>query len=498
MNDAADGYRTDIGYTYGYHPELNPLRLRLAFLNAGLKVPTIASACELGFGQGISIAIHAAASPVHWHGTDINPDHAAFARQLAAASGAELGLFDNSFAEFAARPDLPAFDYIGLHGVWSWISDRNRAAIVSFVERKLRPGGVLYVGYNALPGWAAFVPVRHLLVEHANRAGGEGRDIADRIDDAVNFLARLLATETAFARENPRILPSVKFLEESDRRYLAHEYFNRDWQPMHFATVADWLAPAKLRYACSADFADHVDALSLSAAQRSLLEEIREPRLRESVRDLIANPLFRRDYWAKGVEPISAADRAEALRRERVIFVEHAGELPFELRAALALREAEPGDAVSAAILEILGDRKAWSVGEIERALKPRDVSLDRIADMLFLIANCGLIQAAQDDAVSARVRSRTDRLNAWSIDRARVGRAMPDLASPVTGGGIAVGRIEQLFLFALRHGKTRPEEWAHEASKFVTTGQAAVDLTGQAQRFAEKRLPTLRALQIV
>ncbi len=91
MNDAADGYRTDIGYTYGYHPELNPLRLRLAFLNAGLKVPTIASACELGFGQGISIAIHAAASPIHWHGTDINPAHAAFARQLAAASGAEVG-----------------------------------------------------------------------------------------------------------------------------------------------------------------------------------------------------------------------------------------------------------------------------------------------------------------------------------------------------------------------------------------------------------------------
>jgi Predicted methyltransferase regulatory domain len=267
---------------------------------------------------------------------------------------------------------------------------------------------------------------------------------------------------------------------------------------MHFATVADWLTPAKLCYACSADFAEHVDALSLSAAQRSLLEGIREPRLRGSVRDFIANPIFRRDYWAKGVEPISPADRAEALRRERVISVQPAWELPFKWRAVLALRDVEAGDAVSAAILEILGDRQAWSLGEIERAFKPRDVPLDRIADMLFLIANCGLIQAAQDDAVSARVRSRTDRLNAWSIDRARVGRDMPKLASPVTGGGIAVGRIEQLFLFALRHGKARPEEWAQEASKFVTTEEAAVDLTEQAQSFAEKRLPTLRALQIV
>jgi SAM-dependent methyltransferase len=498
MNDAADGYRTDIDYTYCYYPELNPLRLRLAFLNAGLKVPTITAACELGFGQGMSLAIHAAASPVHWHGNDINPAHAAFARHLAAASGTEVGLHETSFAEFAQRPDLPAFDYIGLHGVWSWISDRNRAAIVSFVQRKLRPGGVLYVGYNALPGWAAFVPMRHLLVEYANRAGGEGRDIADRIDDAVDFLARLLATDPAFARENPSIGDRFKLLEEEDRRYLAHEYFNRDWQPMHFATVADWLAPAKVCYACSADFADHVNALSLSTAQRSLLDKIADRRLRQSVGDLIANPLFRRDYWVKGVERVSPAERAEALRRERVIAVEHPWELPFELRAALALSEARPGDAVPAAILEILGDRNAWSLGEIERALKPKEVSPDRIADILILIARFRLIEAAQDDAVTARVRLHTDRLNAWLIDRARVGRDISDLASPVTGGGIAVKRIEQLFLLALRQGKTRPDEWAREASKFVTTGRAAVDLIERARTFAEKRLPTLRALQIV
>ena len=46
MNDTADGYRTDIDYTYSYHSELNPLRLRLAFLNAGLPMPAVATACE--------------------------------------------------------------------------------------------------------------------------------------------------------------------------------------------------------------------------------------------------------------------------------------------------------------------------------------------------------------------------------------------------------------------------------------------------------------------
>ncbi|CAN0061657.1 unnamed protein product, partial [Phaeothamnion confervicola] len=342
--DAADGYRTDIGYTYSYHSELNPLRLRLAFLNAGLPVPAVTAACELGFGQGVSLAIHAAASAARWHGTDINPAHAGFAQSLATASGAEVGIHGDSFVDFSGR-DLPMFDYIGLHGVWSWISDGNRAAIVAFIKRRLKPGGVLYMGYNALPGWAAFSPLRHLLVEHANRTGGEGTPIAERIDEAIRFSDRLLAANPGFARDNPGIVDSFKALREDDRHYLAHEFFNRDWQPMHFATVARWLVLSDVGYACSADYADHIDAMGLSGAQRSLLADVGDIGLRETVKDLIVNPRFRRDYWVKGTERLSTTDRAEALRRERVIAVARPLELPLKLQAALALSHPGPGEA---------------------------------------------------------------------------------------------------------------------------------------------------------
>lgn len=42
--------------------------------------PEVGSACELGFGQGMSANLHAAASVVQWSGTDFNPAQAAFAR----------------------------------------------------------------------------------------------------------------------------------------------------------------------------------------------------------------------------------------------------------------------------------------------------------------------------------------------------------------------------------------------------------------------------------
>lgn len=36
MLEWTSGYMADIDYTFGYYPELNPLRLKPAFLNAGL------------------------------------------------------------------------------------------------------------------------------------------------------------------------------------------------------------------------------------------------------------------------------------------------------------------------------------------------------------------------------------------------------------------------------------------------------------------------------
>jgi SAM-dependent methyltransferase len=152
LSDWTSGYVADIGYTYGYYNELNPLRVKLAFLQRGLVYPQVGAACELGFGQGLSANIHAAASTTTWYGTDFNPSQASFAQDLAARSGAGGKLFDQAFADFTRRQDLPDFDFIGLHGIWSWISDENRAVIVDFIGRRLKVGGVLYISYNTLPG----------------------------------------------------------------------------------------------------------------------------------------------------------------------------------------------------------------------------------------------------------------------------------------------------------------------------------------------------------
>ena len=51
--------------------------------------------------------------------------------------------------------------------------------------------------------------------------------------------------------------------------------------------------------------------------------------------------------------------------------------------------------------------------------------------------------------------------INAHLQDKARGSGEISYLASPVTGGGVTVGRFPQLFLLAMAQGKKQPADWA-------------------------------------
>mgnify|MGYP000482275646 CR=1 FL=1 len=163
MAEWHDGYVTELTYTQGYYRELSPLAMRFALQCAGFKAPPAQgfNYCELGFGQGVSLNVHAAAHPdSRFWGNDFNPAHARHAGALAQAAGTNLNVLEASFAELLQRTDLPQFDYIGLHGIWSWVSDENRAHLVEFCRRYLKSGGVLYISYNCLPGCTPAPPAQ--------------------------------------------------------------------------------------------------------------------------------------------------------------------------------------------------------------------------------------------------------------------------------------------------------------------------------------------------
>jgi len=510
MSNWTAGYVADVGYTFGYYTELNPLNSTLALLNAGIEVPSFGTACELGYGQGLATNIHAAGSNIEWYGTDFNPSQAAFAQELSAASGAAASMFDQSFADFCGRTDLPDFDFIALHGIWSWISEENRLEIVNFIRRKLKVGGVLYISYNTQPGWASFAPLRHLMTEHAQILGTEGNGIVSRIDGALKFTESLLATNPVFSRANPLVGERAAKLKDQNRHYLAHEYFNKDWHPMHFATMAEWLDPAKLQFACSANYLDHIAGINLTTDQQAFLNAIPDLMFKETVRDFMVNQPFRRDYWVKGLRRLSPLERIEKLRLQKVILVSACEAVPRKVTGMLG--EAELTATIYDPLIDLMSDHHGRTLGEIDDLLNARGVSFSQLVEAVLVLKGGGYVASVQDDAVISKAKRQTDRLNISLMNKARSTNELAYLSSPVIGGGFKLTRFNQLFLLALHHGKQQPAEWAQFAWEILQSqGQLLVkesrtlespednlrELNEQANEFFLKQLPLLKALQI-
>ncbi|SDI75125.1 class I SAM-dependent methyltransferase [Paraburkholderia phenazinium] len=521
MGEWDTGYVDEIAYTFGYCDELNPLRLTLPLLHAGLAPPIVDAACELGFGHGVSVNIHAAGSTTQWYGTDFHAPHANFAQQLADSAGSQAQLFGERFSEFCARDDLPDFDFIGMHGIWSWVSDENRALLADFIQRKLKTGGVLYLSYNTQPGWTAMLPVRELMHQHFQLATlnesqsgvlGEERMQA-RIKSAVGFAQAVFAAQPGYAVVNPLLAERVEALSGESATYLAHEYFNRDWHPMSYLQAASSLIAAGLTYGGSADYRDHVDALNLTAAQRTLLAEIADTGLRETTRDFCVNRSLRRDYWVKNPRTLGDGEREAALRAHRVILALPRAAVVLKVRGALG--ETALPEALYGPILDALSNHLPAALSEIENRVRAHGIDLAQIVEAVMLLIGMGALLNAQEDAQVAAAQPSAAKLNAAICEGARHRDEVQFLVSPVSGSGIFMPRIAQLFLLARLQNLQQPAQWAEfaasalgsgaEAASATTTTAAAssaaepslAELTAKAHRFAEVHLPILQALRI-
>jgi hypothetical protein len=511
MSNWTEGYVTEIEYTHGYYRELSPSLQRVAVLLAGYAPPDERGAyLELGYGQGLSAAIHAAATPHQVWGTDFNPSQAAHAQSLIKAAGGDARLLDESFGELAARGDLPQFDYIGAHGVWSWISNENRTHITDILRRRLAVGGIFYVSYNCLPGWSAALPLRHLLSLHAETTGAETQGVTGRIDAALAFAQQLVDKNAAYFRANPLVVELLKGFSGQNRRYLAHEYFNRDWCPMPFSELAEWLSLAKLEFATSAYLLDRVDTVNLTADAQAMLGDIQHPILRESIRDYFVNQQFRRDIFIRGPRRLTALDRREALLATGFALLNKVEDVP--LKATVAIGEATLNEAIYRPIIEALAKDgyRPRLLGQVKQDLP--NMSFSTLLEAITVLMGTSNCHPAQSEEATMTAIPRTMELNAELCRGARSSGENVFLASPVIGAGVLASRFEQTFLLAMAEGRKAPEEWvqytwqilADQGQSLLRDGKPMekpednlAELASQARVFAEKRLPILKALGV-
>ncbi len=308
MSELKDKYVLDTTYTWGFYQGQSPTHIDYAArLNGVVARPRESSFnyCELGCGNGLTTNVLAAALPEgNYYAVDLNPIHVENGRRTAARGGlSNVTFLHSSFEDLPAR-ELPQFDYITLQGVYSWVSAEVRRDVVKFIGKFLKPGGLVYNGYNTLPGWASQMPLRQLLLNYTN--GMKGNSLA-RAAEGLKYLQRLRDNGAAYFKQNPDAGAALDRLLKSDLRYVVHEFFNESWQPQYFSEVATEMAEAGLDYCGTTAFSRNYFDLGMPQKFRDMLNGAANKFVRETHKSLILNERFRADVYFKGTEPAPPA-----------------------------------------------------------------------------------------------------------------------------------------------------------------------------------------------
>src|SRR6267378_7045940 len=313
MNELA-GYVTDVPYVYGFKPMLAPAWLDLVAVLGGVAPPARDRGfawCDLGCGQGVTAAILAATHPTGtFHGIDAMPAHIEHAVRLAAEADAPNAQFHA--ADFAAARSLPLprFDYIVAHGVYSWVDRPVRAQLRRLIDGHLKSGGLVYVSYNALPGWTGDLPFQHLLRELG----------ADLPGDSAARFAGAAATLGKLAEAGAPSLASGYLVDELRERpadyrpgYLVHEFMHAGWQPLYVTELRHDLKEIGLAPVGSALLAENFDRWVLGPRAREAVASIADPDRRELVRDFCIDQRFRCDVFTRDAARLDEAGQRRHL-----------------------------------------------------------------------------------------------------------------------------------------------------------------------------------------
>lgn len=472
-----EGYVSEVTYTTGFHREISPGWIALAAMLLGQRPPPSSGAlrwAELGCGQGLAPNAFAAAHPqAEFWGFDFNPSHIENARRLAAAAGLGNAHFvEASFAELAAGevPDLPSFDYIVLHGIWSWVSAENRAHMVRFIRRHLAPGGIVYVGYNALAGWASMVPVQRMMRLLAQSQPGPSNEAMGR---AMARTLEVAKSDAGFFGVNPAVLPRLEQAAGMDARYLAHEYLNAHWEPVTFDEVATAMADAKCGFIGSATLTDNIDGVSVPAGVAKLLAGVTDPRLREAIRDLGAARPFRRDLFRRGTEAPPQGEHLALL--QSLVLTGLGREHEHDLKIATGIGHVTPRPEIYDPVLRRMA-RGPLPFTELRATGLLAGQPLSEVLQVLAFLLTGGLALPSQPEPAAIAATPGAAALNR-QIGLANAGGTnIAALVSPKLGTAIAADVVETLFLVPLAQGETDPAALtAHVLASLAQAGRSVM-----------------------
>lgn len=209
------------------HPERLATHARLF----GIDAPPVETSrvLDIAGGDGFNAISMAVALP---RARIVSFDLAAEAVARGQGVIADLGLknIQLKVADILA-PDLgdEPFDYICAHGIYSWIPEHVRGALMALIGTRLSPNGVAFVSYNALPGCRIRQVLRDMLRFRLRHIEGT----LERAQAIGPALARIVEETTMNDPFHAAIRMAAESMAERHLRVVAHDEMGDVYHPVH-------------------------------------------------------------------------------------------------------------------------------------------------------------------------------------------------------------------------------------------------------------------------
>ena len=255
-NDVQQTIYSELGYKSMPFPYTTPATLEAYAALVGISAPNpkTARVLELGATYGGNIISQALFNPdATFVGIELSQEQVEKGNEVIANSGlTNVSLVQSDIASIGS--EIGTFDYIIAHGVYSWVDDGVKDALLRLIDERLAEDGIAYVSYNTYPGWHTMEEVRQLMMfSNRDKAQFNHKEKVLHGKTIGSIVGSQILKYDNLKERNSKFLGALRSVMQKDEYYVGHDHLEPNNDPVYFYQFNDHLGAHNLAYLCDAD-----------------------------------------------------------------------------------------------------------------------------------------------------------------------------------------------------------------------------------------------------
>ena len=299
-NDVQQTIYSELGYKSMPFPYTTPATLEAYAALVGVSAPNpkTARVLELGATYGGNIISQALFNPdATFVGIELSQEQVEKGNEVIANAGlTNVSLIQSDIASIGS--EIGTFDYIIAHGVYSWVDDGVKEALLRLINEHLAEDGIAYISYNTYPGWHTMDEVRQLMMfSNRDKTQFNHKEKVLHGKTIGSIVGSQILKYDNLKERNSKFLGALRSVMQKDEYYVGHDHLEPNNDPVYFYQFNDHLGAHNLAYLCDADLtlsmvrsfdadiADTLDKLALNdhVAQEQYLDFMLDTTFRKSI-----------------------------------------------------------------------------------------------------------------------------------------------------------------------------------------------------------------------